>query len=272
MLLPRTAETTQEQTTNVHVKTSRGCLNTQQGKREYQEDREVAFESGPWSVFAVFDGHGGSETSTLLSRLFPRLQLEQVDVASSDDFARLMTAVYEDLDQQVKQEIKDGSGSTAVAAFVNRETGRLFLVNVGDSRALVVNPRNGKIVASTVDHKPEDSLEREYIETFPGGFVERGRVQGVLATSRAFGDFFLKTPFQYVSVEPDVTAVDLTQNLPLVVVLASDGLWDTLDNEQVAQRVIGAQGNYNALCEELAKEALRRGSTDNVTVLVGRIE
>ena len=57
---------------------------------------------------------------------------------------------------------------------------------------------------------------------------------GVLATSRAFGDYPLKQR-KFVTVEPDFTVYDIEQNKPHFIVLASDGLWDVFSNEDVVQ-------------------------------------
>ena len=52
---------------------------------------------------------------------------------------------------------------------------------------------------------------------------------GILAMSRAIGDLFLKP---YVSAEPDVNTMSLEPSDEFVV-LASDGVYDVFDNEQV---------------------------------------
>ena len=59
------------------------------------------------------------------------------------------------------------------------------------------------------DHKPDDTKELERIQR-SGGFVEDGRVNGMLALSRALGDFeykgnsALQPSDQAVSAFPDV--------------------------------------------------------------------
>ena len=61
--------------------------------------------------------------------------------------------------------------------------------NAGDSRAVM--SRKGKAKDLSVDHKPELPIEKRRIER-AGGFIEDNRVNGMLALSRAIGDFEYK--------------------------------------------------------------------------------
>lgn len=60
----------------------------------------------------------------------------------------------------------------------------------------------------SVDHKPDDPIEKERIEK-AGGYVQTGRVNGNLAVSRALGDLEYKSsanvpmPDQPVSAKCD---------------------------------------------------------------------
>jgi protein phosphatase 1L len=65
-------------------------------------------------------------------------------------------------------------------------------------------------------------------------FWGRWRVEGVLAVSRGIGDAKLKP---YVTSEPEVTEKDLEEQ-DLFLVIASDGLWDVMQNEEVARIVM----------------------------------
>jgi hypothetical protein len=63
------------------------------------------------------------------------------------------------------------------------------------------------------------------------------RVQGDLAVSRAFGDAHLKN--FGVSATPELSAIRLTPR-DAFLVLASDGLWDVVDEQQCAASVLRA--------------------------------
>lgn len=65
----------------------------------------------------------------------------------------------------------------------------LHVANVGDCRAVLC--RGGSAVAITQDHTPSVPSEAARVEA-AGGFVSRGRVNGILGVSRSFGDIHCK--------------------------------------------------------------------------------
>ena len=101
------------------------------------------------------------------------------------------------------QSVRSGittSGATAVVALLKSEGAerKLFVANVGDSRAVLVcekssesdpEPTSSGFYARrlTYDHRAEDEEEQQRIKD-AGGFIARGRVLGILAVSRSFGD------------------------------------------------------------------------------------
>jgi protein phosphatase 1L len=103
-----------------------------------------------------------------------------------------------------------------------------------------------------------------------GGFVSFDgvwRVSGVLATSRALGDYPLKDR-KLVVADPDVLSFDMVYLRPRFVLLASDGLWDAFSSEEAVAFVVQRLDEPGHGAASLAAAALRRGSLDNVTVLV----
>lgn len=52
------------------------------------------------------------------------------------------------------------------------------------------------------------------------------------------------------------------------LILASDGLFDVMENEDVAKFVTAAQDDFVNVAKLLCNEAIRLGSSDNVTALV----
>lgn len=79
------------------------------------------------------------------------------------------------------------TGCTACVVLLTKDS--IICANSGDSRC-VLN-RNGQAIEMSEDHKPDNEGERKRIEQ-AGGFVEEGRVRGVLSLSRALGDLEYK--------------------------------------------------------------------------------
>ena len=68
----------------------------------------------------------------------------------------------------------------------------IYCANAGDSRACLAT-KKGKVIELSYDHKPDNDGELKRVKA-AGGFVEDGRVQGVIAVSRAIGDWEYKNP------------------------------------------------------------------------------
>jgi protein phosphatase 1L len=114
--------------------------------------------------------------------------------------------------------------------------------------------------------------EKKRIEE-AGGYVSLNgvwRVQGVLATSRAMGDYPLKDK-RVVICEPDILSFNLDKNPPDFAVLASDGLWDTHSNEEAVGHIAKCFSNSDSVlgaAKSLTRDAYNKGSTDNVSVMI----
>lgn len=89
------------------------------------------------------------------------------------------------------------------------------------------------------------------------------RVGGVLAVSRAFGDRPLK---RYVIPTPDVRDERLEAGDECLI-LASDGLWDVVSNQD-AVRLVRDIPRADKAAQRLVEEAYQRGSSDNISVVL----
>ena len=79
----------------------------------------------------------------------------------------------------------------------------------------------------------------------------------------------------FISPEPDVSVVALPPpgdgGGPCVLILASDGLWGLLDDDEAAQIATPLADEPQAAAEALVREAARRGGADNMSVVVVRL-
>jgi len=93
------------------------------------------------------------------------------------------------------------------------------------------------------------------------------RVAGILAVSRALGDYPLKER-QLIIAEPDVQTFDLEELRPEFLILASDGLWDAFSNEEACTYIRERLDEPHYGAKSIVLQAYYRGSVDNITVMV----
>ncbi|KAF1789436.1 Protein phosphatase 2C family [Phytophthora cactorum] len=219
--------------------------------------------------FGVYDGHGGARASSLLALLFPVYILAAPEYKS--DLATACHSASMAINDEILKREKDGhceGGATAVTLLIRGNT--FVLSNTGDCRAIMVAKRDkvAQVTQLTTDHKASNDQEKQRIEEH-GGLVlyVKGvaRVNGRLAVARAFGDAELS---QLVIADPEVTVHELHREDEYIV-MASDGLWDVLTNEQVASCIRNNPWlNVQEMASMLADRAVELGTMDNVTVVV----
>ncbi|KAF9667381.1 hypothetical protein SADUNF_Sadunf15G0017100 [Salix dunnii] len=262
------------------------------GKRVTMEDfydvKNTTIDGQRVCMFGIFDGHGGSRAAEYLKgHLFENLLKHPQFMADTKLAIRSHVAgwffymsvkgkagtnimnpsqSYQQTDVDFLDSEKDtcrDDGSTASTAVLVGD--HLYVANVGDSRTVI--SKGGKAIPLSEDHKPNRSDERKRIESAGGVVMWAGtwRVGGVLAMSRAFGNRLLK---QFVVAEPDIQEQKIDQEFELLV-LASDGLWDVVPNED-AVSIARTEEEPETAARKLTEAAFTRGSADNITCIVVR--
>jgi protein phosphatase 1L len=108
-------------------------------------------------------------------------------------------------------------------------------------------------------------LQGGYVDCYQGFW----RVQGSLAVSRGIGDRHLK---QWITAEPETRVIRIEPDCEFLI-LASDGLWDKVNNQEAVDVVrplcMGVEKPVPAFaCKRLAELAVIRGSTDDISVMI----
>nr|XP_054495279.1 integrin-linked kinase-associated serine/threonine phosphatase 2C isoform X2 [Agelaius phoeniceus] len=208
---------------------------------------------------------------------------EREDMQDAHVILNDITEECRPLPSQMKPAWKDGSTATCVLAVDNI----LYIANLGDSRAILCryNEESQKHTALSLskEHNPTQYEERMRIQK-AGGNVRDGRVLGVLEVSRSIGDGQYKR-CGVISV-PDIKRCQLTHN-DRFILIACDGLFKVFTPEEAVNFIVScledkniqmregrleADARYEAACNRLASKAVQRGSADNVTVMLVRIE
>ncbi|KAG8075623.1 hypothetical protein GUJ93_ZPchr0006g44232 [Zizania palustris] len=237
------------------------------GRRPGMEDRfsikSTTINGQTVNLFGVFDGHGGKLAAEYLKEhLFENL-VKHPEFLKDTKLAICQTFLKTDADflESVSSDSFRDDGSTALAAVLVGN--HLYVANVGDSRAVAL--KSGKVVPLSEDHKPNRKDERKRIEDAGGIIVfdDTWRVDGLLAMSRAFGNRELK---HCVKAEPDIQEKVVEEGLEYLV-LATDGIWDVMRNED-AISLLKAQDGPKAAAMKLTEVAHSRLSFDNITCIV----
>ena len=232
-----------------------------------------------FSFFAVFDGHCGSNIAKFCGSNMARFLSESKSFQRAN-YRDGLTEAYINIDKHLRaspQFQDERSGCTAVSVLISDT--HMYCANAGDSRAVLC--RDGRVLPLSFDHKPHLPQETRRIMK-AGSFVFNRRVNGVLALSRAIGDFAFKQrpglawEEQAVTCLPDVQCVPFDANSKdEFVVVACDGIWDVLSNAEVVAFVrpkITAGMPLSIICEKLIDRCMSNEpiglGCDNMSVII----
>jgi serine/threonine protein phosphatase PrpC len=284
---------------------------TTQGKRNYQEDayfvklninKNISSYNNITSetinlnrlnidLFGVFDGHGGSDISKKLCKILPEYFYKQNIISDNipkptHKYNQYIISTFNEI-QNIFNNIEKKStnqGSTVCICIIYLYNNKKYITTfwVGDSRAIACN-QNLIAVSLTLDHKPDNILEKRRIESL-GGIItyekhDVPRINNIIAVSRSLGDFDQK---KFVDHIPEI--LHNICNYKFIVV-ATDGLWDVMSNQMVIDFIINEIltnpviliNNHNNKSElniayKLAQYAIKLGSNDNITIIIYFIE
>uniref|UniRef100_A0A6N2LTC0 protein-serine/threonine phosphatase n=1 Tax=Salix viminalis TaxID=40686 RepID=A0A6N2LTC0_SALVM len=223
------------------------------------------------ALFGVFDGHGGPKAAEFAAK---NLNKNIMDEVSSRCQAGTETAIrngYLTTDQEFLKQTVNG-GACCVTALIHQ--GNLVVSNTGDCRAVM--SRGGVAEALTSDHRPSRKDEKDRIEAL-GGYVDSchgvWRIQGSLAVTRGIGDGHLK---RWVTAEPETRVLKIKPEFEFLI-LASDGLWDKVTNQEAVDVIHPSCVGVDELdplsaCKKLVELSLSRGSVDDTTVMSHKLE
>ena len=246
-----------------------------------------------FNIFSVLDGHGvnGHLVSRFVTKYFTSFfknnkkmnannnedevyyRLKKND---SDIIKRAFRHAERDLE---KNSDIDANFSGTTCVMVMQVGEKLLCANVGDSRAIMVK-ENNIIIPLSIDQKPDDPEESKRI-TENGGEIsqfeedgeksgpfrvwKKGEVYPGIAMSRSIGDFIATT----LGVIPLPKFIDETVDKDTkFIVVASDGVWEFLDNQKVADIVMPfyKKNDPDGACKALIKESTEWWNQEDIVV------
>uniref|UniRef100_A0A5B7A9I8 protein-serine/threonine phosphatase n=1 Tax=Davidia involucrata TaxID=16924 RepID=A0A5B7A9I8_DAVIN len=250
------------------------------GPKSYMEDEHICIDDLPkhlsehahfpsqGAFYGVFDGHGGIDAALFIRENILKFIVEDSNFpicmmkATKSAFLKADYAFADD------GSLDSSSGTTVLTALIFGRT--MLIANAGDCRAVL--GKRGRAIELSKDHKPSCNSERLRIENL-GGVVYDGYLNGQLSVARALGDWHMKGPKGSpcpLSAEPELQKTILTEEDEFLI-LGCDGLWDVMSSQcavTIARKELMIHNDPERCSRELVREALKRNTCDNLTVVV----
>ncbi|HWQ97611.1 MAG TPA: Stp1/IreP family PP2C-type Ser/Thr phosphatase [Clostridia bacterium] len=235
------------------------AVKTDIGKRLHNEDSYLLSDRSDLPMlFAVADGMGGHTAGSVASSLIvEQLAGFDSDVEAGRELEQLRHAIVSAnlgvFHAAEKDRTLRGMGSTLVAALI---LGKDFIAaNVGDSRMYQFH--NKTLFTVTTDHS----------------LVEQLVLAGAITKDEARVHPQRNIITRAMGVAPSVD-VDLFERLWVpgdILLICSDGLHGAVEEEDIIT-VLSSGRSLESMCDVLVQLALDNGGTDNITVILVRLE
>ena len=246
-----------------------------------------------FNIFSVMDGHGvnGHLVSRFVTKYFTSFfknnkkmnsnkNEDEVYYRLKKNDSDILTRAFRHAERDIEKNSDiDANFSGTTCVMVLQVGEKILCANVGDSRAIMVK-ENNKIIPLSIDQKPDDPEETKRIVENGGEisqFEEDGEKSGPfrvwkkgeeypgIAMSRSIGDFIATT----LGVVPVPKFLDeKVDSDTKFIVVASDGVWEFLENQKVAEIVMPFYKNNDpdGACKALIKESTDWWNKEDVVV------
>ena len=234
--------------------TDKGCV-----RKMNQDAYEIRQLDRNTLLCVVCDGMGGAKSGNVASTLAvdvfaqeiqrtwtPNMEWDKADQILKSAVKLANFTVY---DQANQFEEFSGMGTTLVAALVRGR--RVSIVNVGDSRAYVINQKGIRQI--TRDHSVVQMM------------VDRGELTPEMAKVYPGKNLITRAVGTEMTVLCDIFRQELSKGDFLL--LCSDGLSNLMDDQEILFEVVHGV-NKQKCCKRLLDIAKLRGSPDNVTSIL----
>jgi len=260
------------------------------------------------TMYGVFDGHGGVQAAEYAAKHLPTNvnrcyqqrgggKREANAAGANRPLVSAMEEAFPLTDRELLQYARRkafNDGTTALCLLVNGSSADnlvAYTSHVGDCRAVLC--RGGSAIRLTQDHRPDRKDEQQRIKAAGGGVFQvsgiwrcttaagaaratdpragfkDGESHLYLSCSRSLGDpdMKLNADRPILSNNPEV-AVHKLQAEDLFIVVACDGVWDVLTDQDCVDLVLNHWGDPAAASAAVVRKALSSGSGDNLTAQV----
>ncbi|XP_059623347.1 probable protein phosphatase 2C 47 [Cornus florida] len=253
---------------------------SEMGPKPYMEDEYICVDNlqehlgaesnfhSSGAFYGVFDGHGGVDAASFTRKNMLKFIVEDSHFPVGVKRAIRNAFVKADHALADAKSLDRTSGTTVLTALILGRT--MLIANAGDSRAVL--GKRGRAIELSKDHKPNCTSEKLRIEKL-GGVIYDGYLNGQLSVARALGDWHMKGPkgsIYPLSSEPELEEVVLTEEDEFLI-MGCDGLWDVMSSQcavTMVRKELMLHNDPDRCSRELVREALKRNTCDNLTVVV----
>lgn len=226
--------------------------------RSHNEDAFAIVQSAAGDALLVCDGMGGHSAGDIASNAArTALAGALLDLDAADPRERLYRSIEQahervvNLSREARE--RSGMGTTCVAAWVC--DGRVFLGNVGDSRAYLV--RNRRATQLSIDHTRVQKL------------VDQGMLTKEEAAKHPDAGVLTQALGQEKAVTPWVLDQAVALRAGDTLVLCTDGVYDCLSEADFVS--LASVGTATDAANTLVRVATERDGNDNATAAVARL-
>jgi adenylate cyclase len=244
------------------------------------------------TLLGLFDGQtlqsSGSRVAKYLHENFGHIFAQELrdrrskqDETPGDALRRAFLALNKDLITTANQSTEDRSlmshrgsqaslilnkedvNSGAVATVVYLKEQELYVANVGDVQALLIQS-DGQSTWLTKKHEPADPSERSRIRDAGGWISRQGKLNDLLPISRAFG---------YADLLPAVQAAPNIRKHTIddrdeTILIATREVWEYLTQELVVDVMRAERGDVMRAAQKIRDLAMAYGSKEKIMVMV----
>ncbi len=249
------------------------------------------YKLNDFNIFSVMDGHGlnGHLVSQFCTKYFSSYfakhkKLNQLtdeesvyNTLKKNNYEIIKKAFHKAEKEISKSDIDANfSGTTCVMTFQLGK--KLITANVGDSRGIII--KGDKVIPLSIDQKPNDEnemkriiknggevsqYEEDGIKSGPFRVWKKGEMYPGIAMSRSIGDLLAST--LGVIPEPEFIEMEIDKDTKFAV-LASDGVWEFLDNKKVKDLVMPfyKKNDPEGACKMLINESTKWWNEEDIVV------
>jgi serine/threonine protein phosphatase PrpC len=252
-----------------------------------------------FNIFGVLDGHGsnGHLISQYVKKQIKTEIVKSNELKNCESYNEIYEKIAKNNYRFIRSTLKniennlnyendiDNTFSGTTCIIVINIYNKLIVVNIGDSRAIMVC-EDKKIINLSKDHKPLVESEKKRIESKGGEIYQlkdgdefygpfrvwvKGEKYPGIAMSRSIGDA-VATEIGVISV-PDIKEFNIDNNCKYAII-ASDGLYEFLSNEKIAHYAnkYYRKNDVEKCCKYLIKKAsekweIEEDVRDDITVV-----